>query len=209
MTDDGVTGSRHKEWLTDILESAPSIIFLALWRSDVDMELAGWIGVALAAATLIGLRLFRIPYNPILLGINVHLVVITPLIVTAYGLGSAEFARALVAGSERSVLVTVFVVGCALTAFSRRGFVGQDNLPATSRWIYSSILLAALAAAIVWSFTYAGGTLLAVGLPMMGLFALRRLIVARWLGRAHPAGSGSKATAAGFALADNSKSAVS
>ncbi len=175
----------------------------------MDMELAGWIGVALAAATLIGLRLFRIPYNPILLGINVHLVVITPLIVTAYGLGLAEFARALVAGSERSVLVTVFAVGCALTAFSRRGFVGQDNLPATSRWIYSSILLAALAAAIVWSFTYAGGTLLAVGLPMMGLFALRRLIVARWLGRAHPAGSGSKATAAGFALADDSKSAVS
>ena len=156
MADDGVTGSRHKEWLTDILESAPSIIFLALWRSDVDMELAGWIGVALAAATLIGLRLFRIPYNPILLGINVHLVVITPLIVTAYGLGSAEFARALVAGSERSVLVTVFVVGCALTAFSRRGFVGQDNLPATSRWIYSSILLAALAAAIVWSFYLRG-----------------------------------------------------
>lgn len=209
MRDDGATETRQKEWLTDILESAPSIIFLALWRSDVDMELAGWIGVALAAVTLIGLRLLRTPYNPILLGINVHLLVITPLIVAAYGLGLAEFARALVAGSERSVLVTVFVVGCALTAFSRRGFIGQDDLPATSRWIYSSILLAAVAAAIVWSFSYAGGTLLAVGLPVMGLFALRRLIVARWLDRTRRTGSGSIATATGFALTDDSTSAVS
>jgi hypothetical protein len=154
-------------------------VFLALWRSGLDMEVAGWTGVALAAMILVGLRLFRVPYNPILLGINVHLVVITPLIVAVFRLGATEFGSALVAASERGVLVTVFIVGCALTALSQRGFIGADGLPATSRWIYSSILLAALTAAIAWSFTYEGSTLLAVGLPMMGLFALRRLLIAR------------------------------
>jgi hypothetical protein len=37
----------------------PPIIFLALWRSGADIELAGWLGVGLAAIALIGFRLFR------------------------------------------------------------------------------------------------------------------------------------------------------
>ncbi|NGO54082.1 hypothetical protein [Allomesorhizobium camelthorni] len=178
-----MSGSRQREWLTDILESAPSIIFLVLWRSDVDMEMAGWLGVGLAAIVLIGFRLSRVHFNPILLGINVHLLIITPLIVTVSQMGALDLARALTAASERGVLVTVFIVGCALTAFSRRGFIGTDDLPDSSRWGYSLILLVASAAAIIWAFTYTGNTLLAIAVPMMGLFGLRRLLVARWLDR--------------------------
>jgi hypothetical protein len=76
------------------------------------------------------------------------------------------------------VLVTVFIVGCALTAFSRRGFIGTIDLPAPSRWVYSSIRLVTSAAAIVWAFTYASNTLFAIAVPMIGLFGLRRLLVA-------------------------------
>jgi hypothetical protein len=180
-----VSRSLQREWLTDILESLPSIVFLALWRSDVDVELAGWIGVGLAAMVLIGFRVFRVDYNPILLGINVHLLVITPLIVTVSQMGALDLARALVASSERGVLVTVFAVGCALAAFSRRGFIGTDDRPGQSRWGYSSILLVASAAAMVWALTYTGNTLLAIAVPMMGLFGLRRLLVARWLDRSN------------------------
>jgi hypothetical protein len=42
-----------------------------------------------------------------------------------------------------------------------------------------------LGSGIVWAFTYAGNTLLAIAVPMMGLFGLRRLLVARWLDRSN------------------------
>jgi hypothetical protein len=196
--------SRQREWLTDILESAPSIVFLALWRSGFDMESTGWIGVGLAALVLIAFRLLRVPYNPILLGINVHLIVITPLIVTAYRLGATEFADTLVVHSERGLLATVFVVGCALSAFSRRGFVGIGDLPTSSRWAYSSVLLALSAAAILWAFTYTGGTLVAIALPLMVLFGMRRLLIARWLDKSNTIDSGGLAFTAGSVPAADS-----
>lgn len=195
-----MSGSRQREWLTDILESAPSIVFLTLWRSDVDIELAGWTGVGLAAIVLLGFRLSRVHFNPILLGINVHLLIITPLIVTVSQMGALDFAGALIASSERGVLATVFIVGCALTAFSRRGFIGTDDLSTANRWGYSSVLLVAAAAAMVWAFTYTGNTLLAIAIPMMGLFGLRRLLVARWLDRSNRTDS-SLAIGAGSAFA--------
>jgi hypothetical protein len=196
--------SRQREWLTDILESAPSIVFLALWRTGFDMESTGWIGVGLAALMLIAFRLLRVRYNPILLGINFHLIVITPLIVMTYRLGATEFADTLVAYSERGVLVTVFIVGCALAAFSQRGFVGIGDLPSSSRWAHSSILLALSAAAILWAFTYTGSTLVAIALPLMVLFGVRRLLIARWLDNSDTTDSGGLAFTAGSASAADS-----
>lgn len=55
--------SLQREWLTDILETTPSIVFLALWRSNVDMQLSGWIGAALAATLLVASRYFRIQFQ--------------------------------------------------------------------------------------------------------------------------------------------------
>lgn len=173
--------SLQREWLTDILEAAPSVVFLALWRSNVDMQLSGWIGAALAATLLVAFRYFRIQFNPIMLGINVHLVIITPLIMAASHAGAREISDALVAHSYRGVLVTVFAVGCALTIFSQRGFIGTDGLPERSRWRYSGLLLSVSAATILWAFAYTGGDLVAVAIPMVGMFGLRRYLIARAL----------------------------
>ena len=178
-----MSGSRQREWVTDILEGAPSILFLALWQSNVDIRFAGWGAAALAAMVLIGFRFFRVSHNPIVLGINVHLLIITPLIVALFYLGAQELGRMLFAFSHRGVLVTIFLVGCALTAFSRNGFIGIKGLPNPRRLAYSFVLLAASIAAIAWSFTYNGAALVAIAIPMMSLFGLRRLLIARWLDR--------------------------
>lgn len=174
-------------------------MFLALWRSNVDMELAGWVGAALAAMVLVGFRVFRLRYNPILLGINVDLLVTTPLIVAVFHLGAHELGQTLVAYAHRGVFVAIFLVGCFLTIFSRHGFVGVEGLPASSRWIYSSILLAASVAAIAWSFNYSGGALLGIAVPIMALFGLRRLLIARWFDNNQMGGIA--AAAGGAALA--------
>jgi hypothetical protein len=191
-----MAGSRQREWTTSVLESAPSLIFLALWRSGVDVAFAGWIGAALAATVLIGFRHFRVPYNPILLGINAHQVVFTPLVVASFELGAVGLGRTLFASAEGSVLVAVFAVGCGLTAFSPRGFIGADGLAAPARRAYSLVLLAVAATAIPWSFAHLGQTLLSVALPLMALFGLRRLLIARWQDRVERAGGDSLAVAA-------------
>jgi hypothetical protein len=182
--------SQQKDWLTDALESVPSVAFLALWQSQAGLEAAGWTGAALAAAVLIGFRRYRVPYNPILLGINTHLLLATPVIVALYRLGAPDIGRILVGYSHRGVLVTVFLVGCALTLLSQRGFVGLSGLPAGKRQAYSAILLAASAATILWSFVFASGsnTLLTIAVPLMALFGLRRFLIARWHDRSHEAG---------------------
>lgn len=186
---------RQREWVSGVLEGAPSILFLALWRSNIDGEVAGWIGSGLAAALLIGFRLRRVPYNPLLLGINFHLVVMTPLVVSLFRLGMPETARFLLDTAESGVLVAILAVGCGLTAFAPRGFIGAEGLPAATRRAYSLLLLAATAAAIPWSIVNAGSTLLSIGVPLMGLFALRRFLMARWSDKAREPGGGSFAIA--------------
>ena len=61
--------------------------FLALWQGQVGLQAAGWTGAVLAAAVLIGFRRYRVPYNPILLGINIHLLLATPVIVALFRMG--------------------------------------------------------------------------------------------------------------------------
>jgi hypothetical protein len=178
-----VSGSRQREWMRDILEGAPSILFLALWQSNVDIKFSGWAGAALAAIVLIAFRVFRLPYNPIVLGINIHLLMITPLIVAVFNFGAYGLGRTLFAFSHHSVLITIFFVGCALTVFSKRGFIGIDELPSGRRWAYSLALLAASVTTIAWSLTYKGPPLIALAIPIMVLVGLRRLLIARWLDR--------------------------
>lgn len=171
--------SRQSEWITDLLEAAPSIVFLTLWRGGVDQELAGWTGSILAAGLLIGFRARRIPYNPIFLGINLHLVLITPAIVAAFRLGAPEIGRSLIAGAESIVLVVVFAVGCVLTLTSARGFIGSDRMTTETRRRYSLVLMALCGAAIPWSFAQSGQPVLSIALPLMVLFGVRRFLVAR------------------------------
>ncbi|TCL69698.1 hypothetical protein [Rhizobium sp. BK251] len=173
--------SLQREWLTDILEATPSIVFLALWRSDVDLQLSGWIGAGLAAALFIAFRYFRLQFNPIMLGINTHLLIITPIIMASFYAGARELSAALVAHSYRGVLVTVFLAGCGLSFFSERGFVGIGGLSMTSRWRYSGVLLAVSAVAVIWALSFTGGDFLAVAAPMVAMFGLRRFLIARAL----------------------------
>jgi hypothetical protein len=176
-----VSRSRQREWLTDILESAPSLAFLLLWRSGVASEVAGWIGAALAASVLIGFRICKLRFNPILLGVNIHLLIITPLIMGMFHLAAPELGKLLVAYAYKGVLVTIFLTGCVLTLLSREGFVGLEGLPRSTAASYSVALLVTSLAATVWTFSYAGSSGIGVALPIMALFGLRRLLIARAL----------------------------
>ena len=160
---------------TTVVEAAPSVAFALMWRATADLEAAGWLGAVLAFAVLLGFRIARIPADTIYLGINLHIALITPLIVGLYRLGWPQPTRLIEAHSFPAVLVTIFLTGCALTLWSQRGFIGQPGLPRRC----SLLLLAGSAATILWWVLVGGPDLVAVGLPIIGLFALRAAILRR------------------------------
>ncbi|MFS4438483.1 hypothetical protein ACMA5I_09725 [Paracoccaceae bacterium GXU_MW_L88] len=153
---------------------------MAIWRATGDLEAAGWTGCALALLVLIGLRSARAPFNPIFLEINLHLIVITPLIIGLYRFGASDSAARLEGVSYHAVLVTIFLTGLILTVASPRGFVGQDDPRSTgSVRAKSALMLAASFIGIIWASLNDGSAFIAVGLPIIALFALRRVLLAR------------------------------
>lgn len=62
---------------------------------------------------------------------------------------------------------------------SQRGFIGIDP-PQTVSHRHSVVLVAAAGLAAVWGFVFAGSALVGVAVPVMVLFGLRRLLIARF-----------------------------
>lgn len=173
-----MTTSLQREWARDLVEALPSLVFVALLRSDVDLQVTGWVGAALAGLQLIGFRYLRLQNNPIMLGINIHLLLITPLIMITQWAGAVGLSDTLLVHSYHGVLVTIFLVGCLLTAVSRRGFIGIEP-PQIATQRQSIVMVAAAGLGVVWGFAFAGSALVAVAIPVMILFGLRRLLIAR------------------------------
>jgi len=176
--------SRQKMMVRDLLQSAPTALFLLLWRGDVGLELAGWCGSAAALFVLIYCRAVNVPAHPILLGANIHLLLATPVIVGLDRAGAAALSDQLAQYGHPGVLITVWLTGLWLTVFSRAGFVGEDTMPARQRVLYSCALLGVCALGIVWAFVIAEPGVMAVALPFIALIGVRGWLLARWQDRA-------------------------
>lgn len=88
-----MSSSGESSWQLDLFEATPSIAFALILQSSGDLELAGWVGAAFAAGVLVGFRVRRMPYSPIFVGINLHLAIMTPLIVGLNRLQMTQIAN--------------------------------------------------------------------------------------------------------------------
>ncbi len=182
--------SRQRALFYEIVESVPGIAFVALWRSDVPIEISGTVGTLLAAAALIFLKARGQRFSPIVLGINLHLLLLAPGYVLAVYGGFPFLGDMLASAEEAGVLVAIFLVGRGYTAFSKGGFIGAEWLELQDRRMYSAGLLVLAGAAIPWSFAYLGNALVSIALPLMVLFGVRRFLLARAADRNGNSGSG-------------------
>ena len=132
----------------------------------------------MAGLQLLAFRYHRLYNNPIMLGINIHLLLITPLIMITQWAGAAGLSESLLLHSYHGVLMTVFLVGCLLTVLSRCGFIGIEP-PQTATQRHSLVMVAAPGLAVIWEFAFAESALVAVAIPLAVLFGLRRLLIAR------------------------------
>lgn len=128
-----MASSRQTRIILEVLEGLPSIAFILTWRQSGDLELAGWIGCGLAFAVLAVFRILKGRMHPVLLGVNCHMLVVTPLIVGMFRFGDRSIAELLVPYSHGAVLLTVTLVGVALTLFTPAGFAGVPELAARLR----------------------------------------------------------------------------
>nr|WP_319383359.1 hypothetical protein [uncultured Roseibium sp.] len=171
--------SHQQQWLQDIFEGLPSVAFLLVWRQSGDLELAGWCGALFALISFLLFYRLKSRMNPVLLGVNLHLLLVTPLIVGAFRMGFTDLGALLAAYAHSAVLLSVFVAGLCLTVFTKRGFIGSAGLPSRQRWRYSLVMLAVSASGMIWALSRPESSLVPVIVTLTVLIGGRRFLLAR------------------------------
>ncbi|QDG76531.1 hypothetical protein [Labrenzia sp. PHM005] len=174
-----MTHSKQKRWLTDLLEGLPSIVFILLWRQSGDIETAGWLGSGVALGVLAVLVYLKAKMHPVFIGINLHILLATPIIVGLFRTGQTEIAEVLSANTHSGVLVTVLIVGIGQTLFSARRFSALEDVSDTVQLRYSLVFLGACALGAGWALTTTGSSFVPVVATLTVLFVGRNFLQAR------------------------------
>jgi len=172
--------SKQMQLIFDLLEGLPSIAFILLWRQTGDLEVAGWIGSGLAFAVFAVFGLLKGRMHPVLLGVNCHILLVTPLIVGMFGFGDRDLAVAMTSHAYGAVLLTVASVGVLLTLFTRAGFAGVPGLPKRDRLRLSLLMICVSVAGAGWAFAVPDNSLPPVVTTLTLLIVGRRFLLARW-----------------------------
>lgn len=169
-------GTIQKRLLLEMFENLPGIAFMLLFRATDDLQLAGWVGTVLAASVCVTYVRNTLRPQPILLGINVFMVAITPVIEGLIMLGYRNAATLLTENIATLVLISVFVTGAILTRFRTDGFLNYQTSGTKQKRAHSAVLLFVCAIAIVWSLLAGDNYLISLGIPLMVLFGVHQLL---------------------------------
>ncbi|WP_152563290.1 hypothetical protein [Ruegeria halocynthiae] len=169
---------QQKQFLTGFFENLPGLSYLVLYRVSHDLRLAGWIGTALAAMVCIAYVKRLLRPHPVLLGINVFMVAITPLIELLHLSGNASVAKLMLGNLDTLILGSVFATGLILTVFTSEGFLAHRAESLKKMRIQSGYLLSACAAGITWSLAVGDNHLVSLALPLSLIFGLRQFLIA-------------------------------
>jgi hypothetical protein len=171
--------TQQKRWLTDLMEGVPSIVFILLWRQSGDLEFVGWVGSALCLMVLGALIGMKVRMHPILMGVNIHILLATPLILGLFRLGFDGVGDVLAEYAYGGVLVTVFAVGFAQMLFSRSRFAALENVTDRVQLVFSAVLLAFCACGAVWALLTPGSRFVPVVVTIAALIMGRNFLQAR------------------------------
>ncbi|MTI45582.1 hypothetical protein JM93_01017 [Roseibium hamelinense] len=178
--------SQQRALITDVLEGAPSLAFVIALRVFGEAEPAGWIGCVTALCVFAVFKYLDVRMNPVMLGVNVYMLLITPLLRGLFEYGGTfgdELAAALLPYTRESLLVSVFLTGLVLTLCRRSGFAGLPDTPQKGTLAVSLGMLCVSAFGILWAFSGSDNGIVAVIATISALIFIRRWAQAR--GRHH------------------------
>ena len=190
--------SRQAMILTRLIENVPSIVFFAALYALDDLRMAGWMTWPFVVAVVAGYGSGKLSHNTIMLGINLYMLVVIPTAEILLLLDQKATALRLADHALSLVLVAIFLTGCALTFFSKNGFVGIRCTTRKTKTQYSIILLSVSFLTILWSLMVEAERMIEVGIPLLILFGTQHLLQARILDQRTHSDSGPLA-ALGFA----------
>ncbi|MTH99601.1 hypothetical protein [Roseibium sp. RKSG952] len=174
--------SGQKTFFTDFLEGGPSLMFFVVWRLTGEMEAAGLSASALALIVFLLLRVLKAPLHPVMLGVNLHILLIAPALSVLFRFGGPLGSAAggvLLPFAQSGVLVSVLLTGIVLTVIRPSGFAGLGGLSKRMSLTYSVLMLCIAATGAVWAVFYADQAFAPVAITLAALFVLRRYLVAR------------------------------
>lgn len=174
-----MTPSLFRTICTNLLENSPTIVFFSLLRFSNDLRLAGWVS-AMVAVGVCAAYLFRVlKPHPILLGINLCMLLITPCTEVLLWIGRAELANMLIENAQSAVLTIVFLT--ILTRAIAKQKARLCSQPKGDRSVPKpSIFLVLLSfSTVIWSLAINASQLLEVGFPLLVLFITYRVLSAR------------------------------
>ena len=169
-------GNNQKRLLLEMFENLPGVSFMVLFRTTGDLQLAGWVGTVLAAAVCVTYARNVLRPQPILLGINIFMITITPLIEGLVLAGYRDATTLLIGNIATLVLMSVFVTGLILTAFAPNGFLSYQPSSTNQKRTHSLVLLIVCAFGVVWSQFAGGNYLVSLAVPLMMLFGVHQLL---------------------------------
>ncbi len=171
--------SHQKTWLFGIFQNAPAIAFIGLLQTSGDLRLAAWTAAILSGLVLFGHAWQKIKHDPLTLGTNIFFLVITPSIKASYLMEFYHLGAFLEVHVNTGFFFTIFLIGCFLTLFTKEGFISVQSENRSTIVKYSTILLVATLVTIVWAQLYDGDRIVEIGIPLMILFGLKHLLIAR------------------------------
>lgn len=186
--------AQQKRLFTDLLEGVPSVLFILIWRQTGDIQTAGWLSAAAALGMFAVLLFARVRMHPVLLGVNLHILLITPLIEGLYRAGADPLAQALAANAYPGVLASVFLAGVGQFLFMKDRFSALASVSRAQQTRYSLTMLVVCAAGAVWALFAASDPLVPVVVTLTVLILGRNFVAAR-----HADASGTAALAIGSA----------
>ena len=152
----------------------PIAAFLAVARykgSTPDAWVAGFqVGAVLAVVESVVLALNHVPWNRLLLGANLYLVV------GGFGctFGIEPIIRFVSQWRESAVFLSLIVVGIVTTLFTPGGFIEAPHAERSAVVKNSALLLAAVCVCLALSIFFRGDPWLAGTIPFVLLVAIRR-----------------------------------
>lgn len=174
-----MAADQQRQFLHGTIENLPGLSFLLLSQASDDLRLAGWVGTVLAVFVCAAYARRIIQPHPILLGINLFMVAITPLIEGLYRVNKPGLADLLVRNIDTLVLGAILATGLLLTLFTRNGFLPYPMKDPKQVKIQSWTLLSVCAIGTYWSQVIGNERLISLVLPLSLLFGLQHYFRAR------------------------------
>lgn len=174
-----MSASNYKPIWHTALEYAPSAAFLAAFMLSDDLRIAGWSGAGCALLNCFAYARRTVSPHSLFLGINLYLLMITPVIEGLYAANCASWASALSECARPLVFLSIFLTGSVLSLRAPTGFLLAPQVDDTAVKRTNTLLLIASGTAAAWALVYDHNAALQLAVPMTLLFALHRTLKSR------------------------------